>query len=62
MIRQINKVECGKTFIFNNKKYQFISRNKNWRSLADEKGILINPADVPIELLIGNVKVEVSGD
>lgn len=62
MIRQVNKVECGKTFIFNNKKYQFISKNENWRSLADEKGILINPDDIPTELLIGKVKVEVSDD
>lgn len=62
MIKQANKVECGKIFIFNNRKYQFISKDKNWRNLADENGILINPTDIPTELLIGKVKVEVSDD
>lgn len=59
MIKQVNKVECGKIFIFNNKKYQFISGNENWRTLADENGVLINPTNIPTELIIGKVKVEV---
>lgn len=62
MIKQANKVENGKIFIFNSKKYQYISENENWRRLADEKGVFINPSNIPTELLIGKVKVEVLDD
>lgn len=62
MIKQANKVESGKLFIFNGKKYQYISANRNWRQFADENGVLINPSDIPTELLIGKVKVEVQDD
>lgn len=56
---QANKVECEKTFIFNGTKYKWVTTSKYWRSLVREDGEHIEFKDMPTELIIGKVKVEV---
>lgn len=56
---QANKVESGKLFIFNGQKYKWVPTTEYWRSLVCENGELVEPKDMPTELIIGKVKVEV---
>lgn len=56
---KVGKVESNKLFIYNGKKYQWINTAEAWRVLCDEDGNQIPPVDIPNDILLNRVKVEI---
>ena len=56
---KIEKVKSNTLFIYNGKKYQFKNITESWRQLCDENGELIPPQEIPMDILLNRVKVEV---
>lgn len=54
---KVNEIESGKIFIFKGQKYKWVPTTEYWRSLVYANGKLVEPKDIPTELIIGEVEV-----
>lgn len=59
---KVNKVKTGKIFIYQGKKYQWKEISEAWRKLCDENGDIIQPQQIPMDVLLNKADVEVQDD
>ena len=56
---KIGKVKSGQLFIYNGKKYKYLSISEGWKQLCDENGSPIPPIDIPNDILLNKAVVEI---